>query len=466
MQKKVSRKDFRIRLEDMIQSLREEIISGKLAIGSFLPAESDLEVRYQLSNTSVRKGLETLVAEGLIEKLPRVGNRVVKPAEKKLTTITFGYHQSIGEQTDIARYIDLFHQLYPHIEVQAIELPIHGYSEAMIKYMEAGLMDIVLFNNNAFQDFAETDSLGLLEPLAVDEEIYPFLTAPFRQSEQQTLAQPFVYSPVVLCYNRSHLRERHVPEPDSSWSWEDMIRYGHQLATPNERLGFYFHLLSLNRWPVFLLQSGFVLETKPGGTYTYDHAKLNEALQLCREVLSAASEAFPLLLSESDADAEALFIEEKVSVIMTTYFFLNELRNEPIAFNVAPLPSSGLAKTLLIIVGLAINSKSRAKDAARLFVQFLTSYETQLSIGQQTLNIPANRRIAEWDGEEAVARPSRFFMHREIIPTYQLLQELGFRNKDLKDIQREIKLFLSSLQDEQMLARRLDQLLNAQKQPQ
>ncbi|MEC0225884.1 extracellular solute-binding protein [Paenibacillus alba] len=457
MQKRLSRKHFRVRLEDMIVTLRQEILSGQTAIGSYLPSESDLEKRFELSNASVRNGLKVLVEEGFIEKIPRVGNRVINAASQQKTVIKFGYVHSFADLVELDELLAAFTQQYPHIAVQRVELPSGSYSKSLKQYMESELLDAVMMNNNNFQDFVENDCTHLLEPMEPMDELYPFLTEPFQQSSQ-TLVRPFNYSPVVLCYNKKHFEQSQVPQPESSWAWQDLFTYGQQLAVKNERFGFYFYLPSRNRWPIFMLQSGTTFQTDDCGNYRLHGTKIIESLEACRDLL-AMTDVFPRILAESNADAEALFLEEKVSVIMTTYFFLNQLRDSNISFEISPLPGLEDSSTLLIINGLAVNSRSPNKVGAKLLVDFLSSYEIQLLLRRKTLNIAAHQRAMEWEGEEFGYRPSRFFLYRDIFPSFRLITHLGLSNYQLKCIQRDIMLFLSGLQTKADLSSRLEQLL-------
>ncbi|MEK3719947.1 extracellular solute-binding protein [Paenibacillus sp. FSL H8-0034] len=464
MEKRISRKNFRVRLDEMVATLRQEIISGQTAIGEYLPSESDLEKRFSLSNASVRNGLKVLVQEGLIEKIPRVGNLVKPPSPDQTRTIKFGYVHSIAALVEMSELLAGFSEQYPHIHVKPVELPSGSYAKVLKEYMESGILDVVLINNNNFQDFLENDCTDLLEPLKPIQHCYPLLLEPFRQGEH-TLVQPFIYSPVVLCYNKQHFEQSQVPFPDSSWTWHDLFEYGHQLAVNEDRFGFYFYLPSLNRWPIFILQSGQVFEADENGRYSLSDNKLLDGLDICRELL-AMSDVFPRILSESNADAEALFLEGKVSVIMTTYYFLNQLRQSSIPFDISPLPGLQDTSTLLIINGLAVNSRSRDKEAAGLLVDYLGSYETQLIVRRKTLNISAHRHAMEWEGEESVYRPSRFYMYREIFPTLRLITELGLENAQFRAIQREVMMFLSGLQDRQTMSERLEGILaEAKKRP-
>ncbi|MDF2662047.1 MAG: GntR family transcriptional regulator, partial [Paenibacillus sp.] len=86
MENKEVRKSPRERLSDMVNRLRDDIITGKRPSGEYLPSEKALTELFGLSNQSVRKGLEQLVGEGLLEKIPRVGNKVIAPPDESVTT--------------------------------------------------------------------------------------------------------------------------------------------------------------------------------------------------------------------------------------------------------------------------------------------------------------------------------------------------------------------------------------------
>jgi multiple sugar transport system substrate-binding protein len=464
MQKRKSRKFFRVRLEEMVQALRSEIQSGSTAIGSYLPSESDLEVRFGLSNASVRNGLKVLVDEGLIEKIPRVGNRVKAPVQGSRTTVRFGYVNNIFPLVEMQQLLEKFEEQYPHIAVQPVGLPAGSYSATVREYLQSEILDVVLINNNNYQDFVEESCTELLEPLEEQPDVPRFLSGMFRCGERSHV-RPFVYSPVVLCYNKRHFKEAGVPFPDSSWSWDDLFACGRKVADGHERYGFYFYLPSRNRWPLFLLQSGttFQAEKDGEGRLRLGGSRLLDSLDACRRLVGMR-DVFPAVLSESDSDAEALFLQGKVSMIMTTYYFLNQLRNSDLSFDIAQLPRLQNADTLLIVNGLAVNAKSQNKNAAMLLVDFLTSFEAQLLIRRKTLNIAANRAAMEWEGKEAVYRPSRFQLYREIIPTYRLVTDLGLSNRQLKAIQRDIMLFVSGLLDHEALCVRLEEALNTAEQ--
>jgi multiple sugar transport system substrate-binding protein len=457
MTNKPSRKSFRSRLDEMVAVLREDIIIGTRAAGDFLPSEHDLGIMFQLSNKSVRKGLDTLVEEKLIEKIPRVGNKVAQPSADGGITIKFGYYQRMSVESDMESLVAEFHRRYPHIQVQLVKLPSHNYQPLVKEFLETEMLDVITLNVNNYEEFIENDCIGLLQPLDSNPELYSFLHGAFEQ-EGPLRAQPFTFSPVILCYNRQHFQEKGLLEPDSGWTWQDLIRSAEQLAVENERFGFYFHILARNRWPIFPLQSGMDFERDKSGQYRLCGTRLMESFRVCRDMIYLKN-VFPIMLSASDADAEELFLQGKVSMIMTTYFGLNNLREASFPLDIAPVPHLHDYRTLLLVIGLAINRKSKMQEAAKLFVDFMVSYEAQLKMRQNTLSIPSLKKAAEWVGEESVTRPSRFSMYREIIPTLKLITDMKLTSKERHALLQEVKLYWSLLQDEATFCSRVEKAL-------
>lgn len=455
---KPSRTTFRARLDVMINTLRSDIVSGKLPIGQYLPSERALASEFQLSKNSVRQGLELLVAEGLVEKVPRIGNRVTQPYAGDRITLTFGYYPSVVREADLHGLLDDFHREHPHIRVRPVPLTYGEYDDLSMVYMGNDVLDVLTLNHTDYQRICEKEKLSHLEPLeAEDSEIYPFLSRLFTQ-DGVSFIRPFLFTPVILCYNRGHFREKQVLEPDSSWTWDDVMQAAVKLSDGKNRYGFYFHLLSDNRWPVFLLQSGEKFERNEDGRYAICHTKLQESMVHCRNLIYHQG-IFPTFLSESDADAEQLFISGKVSMIMTTYLSLNHMRHANFDFDVAPLPYMNEARSLLVVIGLAVNRHSKQKEAAKVLVDYLLSYSAQLRIRRNTLSLPAHKRAAEWTGKESLPRPSRFHMYREIIPSFRLVSELNLSLDELATLRNELKWFWSNMEDENSLCQRLESLL-------
>jgi multiple sugar transport system substrate-binding protein len=169
-------------------------------------------------------------------------------------------------------------------------------------------------------------------------------------------------------------------------------------------------------------------------------------------------------MSENDRDVQSLFMHGRVSMIITTYDSLNAFREAPFEYDIAPVPYSRQAKTLLNCTALGVPRTSRQQAAARLFVEFLASYEAQLALRQQTLSIPALKEAAEWKGDapdEAAAlnRPSRFALFREIIPTFHTYRALGLSYGQLMMMRDELKMYWSGFDPLDVVLGRIEQKL-------
>ena len=75
------------RIED---SLRAEILSGRLAYGSRLPAAQELAAQYGTSVFTIQSALSPLVREGLLERAPRRGT-IIRGGRNQLTQIGLYY---------------------------------------------------------------------------------------------------------------------------------------------------------------------------------------------------------------------------------------------------------------------------------------------------------------------------------------------------------------------------------------
>ena len=128
-------------------------------------------------------------------------------------------------------------------------------------------------NDSEFQNFMETGSGDYLTSTRDRNQIcIRFCPKPLWEMDK-LLAQPFMFSPAILCYNRDHFTEKGLLEPDSSWSWDELFETADKLAVENERIGFHFSVSQRNRYMVFLLQNGAVFEKDSNGNLKINRYK-------------------------------------------------------------------------------------------------------------------------------------------------------------------------------------------------
>lgn len=458
MKRKVTRKNSQARLEEMLETLRGEMEAGAIKAGAYLPSESDLEKRFKMGNSSVRKGLEQLVQEGLIRKIPRVGNQVIRGPNAEEAVVRLGVYNTTERETDLSALLERFKSVHPNVRIQTVLIPTNEYTDCLRQYIADGTLDAAVMNHNTFNQLTDEEKEALLEPVEPYKEHYPFTVEPF-VSNGRLLAQPLIFSPLIICYNEAHRRERNMPRPAAGWTWDELIALAQELAVDNERFGFCFHLLSPNRWPIFLLQSGIDFKPDEHGRYHLPESKLVESLSISRRLIERPN-VFPAMLSGKDAMAVEWFKDGKVSMIMTTYYSLNLLKDSGLPYDVAPPPASRENRNLLSVIGLGVSRKSQRKEEALQLARFLGSYEAQLTIRKRTTSIPALRTAAEWIGETEAVQPPSFSVFRQMIPGFRQMNHVSLDREKLKVLQKQFELFLTGLQDGSAMCRQMEDALN------
>jgi multiple sugar transport system substrate-binding protein len=454
--------DKPFRLDDMVKQLRDDItIRGKYAPGEFLPSELTLVSQFRLSNKTVRKGLEQLIAEGLIEKIPRVGSRVTAESAKRGTvTLRLGSMHSLERDMKLSALLGEFENRHPDIRIETVKFHSDYFAGAIEAHLAAGLVDALMINDELFWQMNEPGGEFPLEPQDRLEETYPFLHESF--SFGGTLyVQPLIFSPVILAYNKAHFRESDIPEPDGSWTWSDAIEHAVKLSVPGKRYGLCFYPLSNNRWPVFLLQSNERFEAGPGGRYRLNGTKLLDGIRLYKSIVRNR-DYFPDYLAESSRDFVALFRRGHASMIMSTYNLLNDFASSGPDYDISALPYRGEPRTLLTTIGIAVNKHSRNKAAAKLLVDFLSSEPAQRLIRERTLSIPAMKKVADspLSDDDVLNRPARFHLYRNIVPGYRRYRDLGLPPGAFYRLRELIKLYGSDMIDEPSLLGQLTDIVN------
>ncbi|MCQ6559430.1 extracellular solute-binding protein [Paenibacillus mendelii] len=456
MSYKSDRPSFQDRLDHFVNVIRTEIVNGIRQEGTYLPAESTLAKQFQLSNKSIRKGLDQLVDEGLIVKIDRVGSMVTTRA-KETITLNFGCSLSLTTDFLIDELITLYMQRNPGIRVRRITLNHLSYVKSGEEMIANGLLDVVAFNSPQFQEWTEEGLTPLLEPLTPDPALYPIAEEAF-QFDGATYAKPVSFSPVVLCYNKRHFADAGLHEPDSYWTWDDLIDASVKLAKLRDRHGIYFLPASENRYPVFLLQG---IGNPPVGSEV--NPRMMEGLRKLNELIGNR-EVFPNYWAQGNDETIQLFAEGQVSVILCTYFNLNELAHLPLDYDICPLPSlrrGDPQKTLLLSIGMSLVRHSKSKEAARQFVEFLSSSTAQNLIRDRTISIPARKEAAERPPIDGLKCPSRYAMFREMLPSFAYHSDIGLPMKSLRILSKWLKEYWSDMITEKTLHENMGELFAA-----
>lgn len=457
MKNRPTSEQFREQLNDLVETLRGEIRNGTYAGGGQLPSEKQLAARFGLSNNSVRKGLELLVEEGLVEKVPRVGNRV-KPAQtdREPVALTIGCSQSTLRNLELVELLDDIRRQYPWITVRAkISTGLPGTDE----HGNADGSDVVLADDFQFRRMIEKDCVSHMEALPVSEGVHPLLSEQFAHEGRNWL-RPVVFSPIVLCYNKAHFRECGLEEPDGGWTWKDLIQSAERLSDGKGRYGFSIRIQDVNRWPIFLLQSGERFEWEEDGRLKeLRGTRLLESIRTCKSILHNRK-ASPLFFYESNGDALEMFLEGKLSMVLNSYMGLNVWKHAELDYDITPIPFLYEPRTLMICLGAGVSAGSRHKEDARRVVDYLSSPRARNLIAKHTLTIPALRPLpAPVPG--GVRRPERYGLYREMMFSCRTHRDLNIPPAAFPKLFQQLKVYWADMIDEDELCERISGVLSA-----
>lgn len=458
MRRKPTQEQFQRQLEQMVQTLRSEILEGKYAPGDYLPSELEQAKTFRLSNKSVRKGLDTLNEEGWIEKIPRVGSRVL--AKRETVRLRVGMNRTDEVNLKLSGLVEIFCKRYPWIELELV--PILSDIGGPNDQKKMAEFDLMLINHFQFQRIKECGHLGLLTPLSLKQEIYPFLSDLYKKDDQY-YAFPVIFSPIVLCYNKQHFRERGLSEPDGSWTWDDLIRNAIKLTNGNGRFGFAFYLFNENRWPLFWLQTGEDFQQKGDNAESILHSRLMDASKLCKNIVRNR-EYFPMYLSENNREINAMFQEGKLSMVINSYMGMNDWQESSgLEYDVSPLPFLHQPITLMISQGVAVLKHTEHPKEAMLLADFLTSVSGQQYIGSHTLSIPSHWGVETSTIKKSFPVPGRYSLYREMMFSYRTHSSLGIPATSYPNLFKHVRAYWADLIDESELCERLAEALSEQK---
>lgn len=175
----------------------------------------------------------------------------------------------------------------------------------------------------------------------------------------------------------------------------------------------------------FFLQSGMTCRSGDSKPFVLKGTSLLDAINLCKRINRDES-LFPAGIWDSSDDASELFLQEKVPMMLTTYSSLNQLKGSRSTYDISPVPYLNQPITKKVIVGVAVNKKTKSKEAARLLVDYLSS--TRPAADSRAHADAARfkyRRGWEPSANAGFFRPRRYDLFRKIIPSYRTSSDMG-----------------------------------------
>lgn len=103
-------------------ALQDRIATGAIASGAQLPGEPALAVEHGVARVTIRRALDQLAHEGLVERRPGVGTFVRAPARPAASADVFAHLKEMGRRTEV-RLVSFSYVIPPPAIAEALELP-------------------------------------------------------------------------------------------------------------------------------------------------------------------------------------------------------------------------------------------------------------------------------------------------------------------------------------------------------
>lgn len=136
-------------------SLRQQVLSGEWQDGDKLPTESELAERFECSISTISKAVGLLAHEGLVERKPRAGTRVLSrqhtstPAATGLESFAFIYpaekHEGIWRAAK--GFQDAAHDNDQRVTMLSTGMDYHREAEFMTRLVEFAVKGAVVYPN-------------------------------------------------------------------------------------------------------------------------------------------------------------------------------------------------------------------------------------------------------------------------------------------------------------------------------
>ncbi len=446
---RIMRRQTEYRYLKLANILKEQILTGVIPPGEFLMPENELSKTYGMSRTSVRRSLEQLVQEGLIEKEVGRGTRV-KPG----LTIGSGGGQTLRILAPYPSYfmdagfyiiLEAFQKEFPSVDVKITNLPNVNYWRSINMTKDIGFQpDLVFVSDRHFLQSGYAEHFTPIQETSFSrEQMYDKLVNSFCH-ENKLMAAPLTFSPVFLAYNSTIFEKYQVEKPQPGWTVHDFIRSASKLTLDTNGdgiLDLYGFTLSasLQRWTVFLLRNGAKTLGKD-----IDENILYETLNFFHDLIYRYKVAH-VISGAQDLIRSNSFFYNKAAIVLTTIYEMSYWEQEEIDFevNIAPLPFGTHSSTLLMANALMIPSQAQETQLAQKFIQVALSQSVQQNLCESTPFLSVFENINERVKHESFLKTINIY--RDMMSNNFFLDELVTEN-EIEDIMALTQMFWHGLE--------------------
>ncbi len=288
------------------------------------------------------------------------------------------------------------------------------YTERLLVQAAArSLPDVIHLDRKDLPLFARKGIVQDLTPILARDTAFTldgFLPAllPGCQVRGRYYAIPHNFSTLVLYYNKDHFDAEGIPYPDSSWTWDTLLRTARRLTKTDHtgKIVRYGCLMNIVL-PTMIAQNGGSILNEACDSAVIASPESEGAVQFVVDLADRYRVSWSILAQNLQWDD--MFAGGRLSMIANgrwaAAWYMRSMASGSV--DVAPLPRGRFRKGAAVSHMMAISAQSSKQDEAWEFLKFLVSEEGQRMINRDGANIPAARSVVYSDE----------FLHHHTTPT-------------------------------------------------
>lgn len=374
-------------------------------------------------------------------------------SDAPVTVSYMNFSANGGHEEDLTAIVDAFEAENPTITVKVETVPYDDYFTKLQTAVAGGTeSDAFELNYENFVTYASNGSLAELTD--VDSSVYkPSLLDAFSQDGTQ-LGLPESFSNVVLYYNKGLFDAAGIPTPTGDWTWADVQAAAEKLTNKDAGVWGNYQPISFYEFYKALAQSGgeFFNADKTKATFSSPEGVEAATWLVQKSGTTMPTEADGAGTPDYDAN---LFKAGKLAMwVNGIWNFSSVGEAADLDWDIVVEPGNTQKASALFTNGVAVSSKSKQKEAAQKWIEFLTSsdamVDTRLKSSwelpaiadeakvQSYLDVtpPANRQ-AVFDSLDAVVLPPVIESQQEMQDI--VTEELGNAAAGRKSVDQALK---------------------------
>ncbi len=337
------------------------------------------------------------------------------------TTIRYANWPTHEEEEVEREVIAKFEEQNPDIKIKFEPAPYGDYAQKLIVQLSAGNAPDV-FNILSLAEWAEFQVLAPLDELTINSsytlnDFFPAVIASSRYNGNTTGDGDLYGIPInaggfVLYYNKKLFDEYGLEYPDETWTYDKLIEVGKEFVEDLDGDGNYdqFGLVYQNMWDKSFID--IILRGHGGKLWSDDRkeclAGTPESMEGIQFISDTANKYHVAPLFSETSDSIAFENGNIAMVIHHTY--INSIYRERANFDwditMIPAGPEGFQKTPAWGHVIGINARSKKKEAAWEFIQYLASQEAQKYRLSELSIVPSRKSVFESDVFKDIKVPS------------------------------------------------------------